>query len=79
MNDQEILGKIESCFKNVFTEEFSFSPELSRTNFVHWDSLHHINLLVELERNFGVRFDGASATVMTSVENIVEELKQKLA
>ena len=78
MNQEEILKKVEQCFESVFTEEFSFSNELNRDNFEQWDSLHHINLLVELERSFGFRFDGATATVLTSVDNITAEVSARL-
>ena len=78
MNHEEILTKIEDCFQNVFTDEFNFSNELSRENFEQWDSMHHINLLVELERSFGFRFDGATATVFTSVDNILTEVAERL-
>jgi acyl carrier protein len=78
MNHEEILTKIEDCFQNVFTDEFNFSNELSRENFEQWDSMHHINLLVELERSFGFRFDGATATVLTSVDNILTEVAERL-
>jgi acyl carrier protein len=79
MNQDEISQKIEECFQSVFTEEFSFSQELSRDNLEQWDSLHHINLLVELERSFGFRFDGATATILTSVENITSEVTTRLS
>lgn len=78
MNDQEVLQKIETCFSSVFTETFDFNSELKRENFSQWDSLHHIKLLVELEKTFGVRFDGAAATVLTSVDNILAEVKERL-
>jgi acyl carrier protein len=78
MNQEEIVKKIAECFESVFTDEFSFSNELSRDNFEQWDSLHHINLLVELERSFGFRFDGATATVLTSVDNITTEVTARL-
>jgi acyl carrier protein len=78
MNQEEILKKVEECFDSVFTDEFSFSMELSRESFEQWDSLHHINLLVELERCFNFRFDGATATVLTSVDNIATEVSARL-
>jgi acyl carrier protein len=78
MNQEEILKKIEECFESVFTDEFTFSKELNRDNLEQWDSLHHINLLVELERSFGFRFDGATATILTSVDNITSEVTTRL-
>lgn len=78
MNEEQILEKINGCFGTVFTDDFSFSKELARENFEQWDSMHHINLMVELERAFGIRFDGAAATVLTSVDNILTEVKERI-
>jgi acyl carrier protein len=78
MNQEEISKKAEECFQSLFTNEFTFSTELHRENFADWDSLHHIQLLVELEKCFGFRFDGATATVLTSVDNITTEVSARL-
>jgi acyl carrier protein len=78
MNEDQILEKINTCFTKVFDEEFHFSKELSRENFGYWDSMHHITLLVEIEKTFGFRFDGATAAVLTSVDNILTEIQSRL-
>lgn len=78
MTENQILEKINSCFSKVFDEEFEFSKELSRENFGNWDSMHHITLLVEIEKTFGFRFDGATASVLTSVDNILTEIQSRL-
>jgi acyl carrier protein len=78
MNEDQMMQKIHTCFSAVFSEDFTFSKELSRDNFSDWDSMHHITLLVEIEKSFGFRFDGATAAVMTSVDNILTEIKSRL-
>ena len=78
MNENQILEKINQCFNKVFSEEFSFSKELSRDTFGYWDSMHHITLLIEIEKLFGIRFDGATAAVMNSVDNILTEIKSRI-
>jgi acyl carrier protein len=78
MNEDQILEKIKTCFNSVFFDDFNFSKELSRENFEHWDSMHHISLLVEIEKTFGFRFDGATVSVLTSVDNILTEIKMRL-
>ena len=79
MNEDQMMQKIHTCFSTVFSEEFKFSKELSRENFSDWDSMHHITLLVEIEKTFGFRFDGATAAVLTSVDNILTEIKTRLS
>jgi acyl carrier protein len=78
MNEEQILEKVRTCFTKVFDEEFHFSKELSRESFSYWDSMHHITLLVEIEKVFGFRFDGATASVLTSVDNILTEINSRI-
>ncbi len=72
---QEVLEKI---FKDVFKNAVTFSSELKREDVTLWDSLRHVQLLVAIENEFGVRFDGSDATKMNSISDILEILKEKL-
>ncbi len=42
-----------------------------------WDSLHHLNLVVELEDAFGVSFEPEEIAAMKSVSDIEKLLKAK--
>ena len=42
-----------------------------------WDSLHHLNLVVELEDAFNVTFEPEEIAVMKSVEDIKKLLAAK--
>lgn len=43
-----------------------------------WDSLHHLNLVVELEDAFGVSFEPEEIATMKSVADIEKLLKTKM-
>ena len=43
-----------------------------------WDSLRHLNLIVELESEFGVEFDPEEISGMKCFEDIERVLTQKL-
>jgi acyl carrier protein len=55
-----------------------FSVEMSRLNEPRWTSMKHVELIVGLEQEFGIRFDGADATDMTSISVLVERVLEKL-
>lgn len=49
----------------------------SQDNCLQWDSLHHLNLVVELEDAFGVSFEPEEIARMKSVEAIKQLLASK--
>ena len=42
-----------------------------------WDSLLHLNVVLALEREFGVQFDIAEVTAISSVEEAVAAVERK--
>ena len=79
MNAPEITSRIETVFTRVFGARTQFAIGLSRLDEPRWSSLKHMEFLVGLEQEFGVRFDGADATDMTSIAEVVERVGSKLA
>lgn len=69
--------KILCVLKNVLGLE-SATTALSQQDCDKWDSLRHLNLIVELESEFGVEFDPEEIAEMKSIEDIERLLKQKL-
>lgn len=69
--------KILCVLKNVLGLA-SATTALSQQNCDKWDSLRHLNLIVELESEFGVEFDPEEIAEMKSLEDIERILKQKL-
>jgi len=55
-----------------------FSPELSSEDVSDWDSLQQIHFVVALEKEFGVRFDGATVSRMFSIPAVVEAVSSRL-
>ena len=40
-----------------------------------WDSLNHLHLMMDLEREFGIRFNSDRIPDLTSIEAIREEIE----
>ncbi len=78
MSTREIAQRVETVFGRVFGERLPFSPQLARVDHAYWSSLKHMELLVALEAEFGVRFDGADAVDMQSVPTVVERVVERI-
>jgi acyl carrier protein len=55
--------------------EEEITPDLKQEDLENWDSLQHLNLMLALEQDFGVKLDVDDLSTLTSVPAIVEYLK----
>lgn len=55
----------------------SISDDISYGNHEKWDSIHHLNLIVELESYFGVFFEPEEIQRMIDIDNIITCIEQK--
>ncbi|HVY81058.1 MAG TPA: acyl carrier protein [Steroidobacteraceae bacterium] len=67
VNDAALLVRIEKVFRRVFGPRIAFHAQLERATEPRWTSLKHVEFIIALESEFGVRFDGADATDMVSI------------
>lgn len=44
----------------------------------NWDSLNHLYVFLELEKEFGVRFDIQETANISSISNVTELIQRKL-
>jgi len=79
MSTEEVAHRVERVFAEVFGRRLEFSPELTRADHEYWTSLKHMEFLVALEAEFGVRFDGADAVDMQSISTVIERVAERSA
>lgn len=75
---QDLVARIQVIFQEVFGKTVNFNESLIRVDEAQWTSLRHVEFIIALEREFGLRFDGADATDMISIPTIVERIGQRL-
>mgnify|MGYP006000262165 FL=1 len=79
INIKEINKKIFESLKNTFSK--SKIPkninELKIGDLKEWDSLGNYNLLLEIEKNFKIRFKSTDLTKITSINQIISYIKIK--
>ncbi len=55
MNDTR--DQMQSIFRNVFgDDELSLKDSMTAADVDGWDSLAHINLIIAIEKHFGIKF-----------------------
>ena len=74
----------EERLKTVFRSVFSLAPDedlgrVRRKTFSKWDSVAHIQLLLEIEKQFGVVFALAEIETLETFEEFKSALKLRLS
>lgn len=73
MERNEVFTKLNEIFRDYFDDE---SIELTDTttadDIEEWDSLEHINLIVAVEKAFGMKFTMGEVTTMKNVGAMVD-------
>ncbi|MDR0560042.1 MAG: acyl carrier protein [Prevotellaceae bacterium] len=75
--DSEIKEKIIAVFQRVF-ETVEIEETVSQQNFPKWDSLNHLNLVVELEDEFDVSFEPEEIVELKNLQIIKDVIINKL-
>lgn len=70
--------KLVKIFSRVLKiPEADVNENISRDNAVEWDSLNHLMLLTEIEREYGIKFTASDILKMNSLKAISDFLWQK--
>ena len=73
-----LLDQVRAMVADVFNCSVAkVSAESSPETIEGWDSLHHLNLVLALEERFGMSIDPWQAADLTSVEAIVQAVREK--
>ena len=74
----ELKDKLFDVMSNIFGCDTSeLNMESIPSSVSGWDSMAHVLLVGEIERNFGISFTANELAKMGSVKDIVEILEQK--
>ena len=74
-----IREKTQEVFREVFgNSELVLADDLTPTDVEQWDSMGHLNLMIALEKCFGIKFTTTEIPEMQSVVAIVSLVKEKV-
>jgi len=68
----KILKKIFSKFKGNFTDK------LTSKSIPQWDSLNHLNLIMEVSKQFKIKFEFNEIININSIGDLKKRIKNKI-
>ena len=75
MTREEIYDKLNEVFQDVFDDEdITVNDSTVASDVDGWDSLEHINLIVAVERCFGIKFRMGETTGLKNVGEMVDRI-----
>jgi acyl carrier protein len=80
MTESEILARLRDVFVDYFgDDEIALDRETTAAEVEGWDSLATVELAIELEDEFGVRFSTGEMSQMKDVGGLVDRIAAHLA
>lgn len=78
MDDSEMLSQIESVFHHVLDNPaIRLSAATTAADVEDWDSLNHIQLVVAVEKTFGLKFTSAEIQSWNNVGDMLACIRAK--
>ena len=79
MNKKEIYERLNEVFQDVFDDdEITVNENTTSNDIEDWDSLEHINLIVAVEKEFGIKFNMNEVTSMKNVGEMVTIIEERV-
>ena len=79
MNKENIFESVQNIFREVFDEEdLIIANETNSEDIEEWDSLNHINLVISIEKQFGIRFMTGELQLLKDVGEMIDLLDTKI-
>jgi acyl carrier protein len=78
MSDADVRGRVVQAMMDIMGAPLSaLNDEVSPDTLEQWDSLSHMNLVLALEEDFGLRFTDEEIMGMLSIPQIVQTIVAK--
>ena len=73
-------ARLTNVFRAIFKRaDLVLRDELTARDVPGWDSLNHINLIIQTEQEFRIRFSNAEVTTLRNVGDLKRLIDVKLA
>lgn len=79
MERKEILVKVQDVFRDVLdNEELELQETMSAGDIEDYDSLSHIQLVVAIEKSFGIKFTSKEIMSWDNIGSMIDSIESKL-
>lgn len=73
MSREEIYEQLNEVFQDIFDDdEITVNDGTTANDIDGWDSLEHINLIVAVEKSFGIKFNMGEVNRLKNVGEMVD-------
>lgn len=73
MTREEVFERLNMVFREVFDDDtISVHDETTANDIEDWDSFEHINLIVAVEKEFGIKIPMGKTLTMENVGEMVD-------
>lgn len=80
MDENELVSRLTPIFRDVFNDSALVVTEsLTAADVPTWDSLSNINMIVAVEKAFGVKFSIRDVRALKNVGELLQLIKRKAA
>ena len=80
MTEPEIRNRLQTVFRDIFDDaQLEVHDATTRGDVAAWDSLNHVNLVVAVEKEFGVAFTTREVAALVKGGDFVRLIRQKIA
>ena len=79
MNNNEILAKLQVIFCDILdNEDISLSFESCADDIEEWDSLTHIQLVSEIQKDFNIKFTAKEMISWDTIGDMCNTIQSKI-
>ena len=79
MERDDILAKVQEVFRDELeVEDLVLTDETTADDVEEWDSLSHVQLVVALEKAFGIKFTSREILSWDNVGDLVDCIAEKI-
>jgi len=79
METDKILAKLQEIYRDVLdNDDIVLTPATTADDIEEWDSLANVQLVVEIEGEFGIRFTSAEIPSWRNVGDMIACIQAKL-
>jgi len=78
MERKDIIGKMEEIFTDIMDlKDIKLTDETNAEDIEEWDSLSHIQIVVALEKAYGIKFSSQEMIAWKNVGDIIDCILNK--
>ncbi|MCM1251763.1 MAG: acyl carrier protein [Clostridium sp.] len=79
MTREKVYENLNEVFRYIFDDEsITVRDETTADDIEDWDSFEHINLVIAVEKKFGIKFTVGEANEMKNVGEMVDIILERM-